>query len=181
MPKTKQNKTQTHRAALDGHTECGIPIDKANLTFQPTAGNAEHPTCQRCLKILTIDCYNCGTATVRTRIRTTTPVYSTRYPDGEPTESLQCDCGHDSYQEVGQASQRRKLNEQRAQAKVRQQTQDRNHKERLADEMAREQAEYPHPDTCALCNQPLPRPLSEIYRYHTYVSGFQANSIPFLP
>ena len=82
---------------------------------------------------------------------------------------------------VGTKSRKRKLNQQRAAAKEHRQNVARLDKDRRADHMAAEQSEYPHPDTCALCDQPLPLPLSELYGYHKHYKGFRASAIAFLP
>ena len=184
MPKARKTKQRVHRAALDYHTECGIPLDRPGLEFQPTAGNDEPPSCQLCHKQLTLYCATCGRDTVRTRTPDRTTIHSTRYPNGEPIESLKCACGHvgiTGHQPVGAKAQKRQLKQQRAQARQHRERAAERHKQRLADEMAREQAEYPHPDTCALCNAPLPRPLSELYRFNRFAPGFRASSISFLP
>ena len=178
------NQPRNHRAALDGHTECGIPLEKPGLAFQPTYDNSAPPTCQKCQKILTQYCSTCQTETVRQRILDNTPVRSMRYPMGEPIETLRCRCGHagvGAMEPVGTKSRKRKLNQQRAAAKEHRQSVEILAKERRADHMGAEQAEYPHPDTCALCDQPLPLPLSELYRYHKHYKGFQASAIAFLP
>ena len=178
------NQPRNHRAALDGHTECGIPLEKPGLAFQPTSDNSSPPTCQRCRKILTHYCGTCHTETVRQRILDNTPVYSMRYPMGEPIETLRYECGHagvGAMEPVGTKSRKRKLNQQRAAAKEHRQNVEEINRERRADHMAAEQSEYPHPDTCALCDSPLPLPLSELYGYHEYYKGFRASKIAFLP
>ena len=51
------------------------------------------------------------------------------------------------HEPVGAKAQQRKLKQQRAEARVHRESAAVRDKEQLADEMAREQAEYPHPDT----------------------------------
>ena len=173
-----------HRAALDDHTECGIPLERPDLSYQSAAGDDEPLTCRRCIRILTIYCTDCREETVRTRVRDTTPVRSERYPDGQPIDALQCHCGRTGqlgFQPVGQAAQKRRIKAQRAQARQDREASAITRRERLADAMAIEQAEYPHPDTCALCDEPLPKPLSELYGFHEFFNGFRASRIKFLP
>ena len=181
-PDQTQDRRKSHRAALDGHTECGIDVEKDGLLYR-AADDPEPPTCGRCLKLLTIFCGPCGSDTVRNRRRETTNVYSSRYPDGEPIEVLRCACGFAgtfSMQPVGAKAQQRRLKRQRAEAKTLRETRERERREQRAEAMDQELAEHAHPDTCALCEEPLPGPLSEMYGL-AYYRGWKASAMPFLP
>ena len=178
------DKIRTHRAALDGHTECGISLDKPGLVCQPTSGSPEPPNCKRCLHTLTRFCGPCKQDTVRERVLDRIPVYSAAHPQGEPIESLRCSCGHigiGNMEPIGAKERQRQLKQQRAQARIRRQHSAESSRARRADVMGQEQAEYPHPNTCALCDEPLPLPLSELYGYHRHYRGFSASAITFLP
>ena len=48
-----------HRDGMEGHTECGIPLTKPGLDFQPADGSGEPPTCRRCIRLITHRCYKC--------------------------------------------------------------------------------------------------------------------------
>ncbi len=106
------------RAALDQHTECGVPLDRADLRYE-SADSHQPPTCQKCLRILTIYCARCGAETVRNRILDRTTVKGPCYLLGEPIESLTCACGHigvGAMQRVGAKETERRLVASRKQA-----------------------------------------------------------------
>lgn len=56
-----------HRDGMEGHTECGKPLDQPGLQCQPVDGSGDPVTCGSCIKRLTDRCYTCQETVVGVR------------------------------------------------------------------------------------------------------------------
>ena len=73
-----------HRDGFEGHTECGIPLTKPGLVYQPPDGSGDPATCKSCIRLITHYCSRCKTNVVCYREQFEVRPSSGEYPAGHP-------------------------------------------------------------------------------------------------
>ena len=146
-----------HRDGLEEHTECGIPLNREGLLYQPSDGSGDPVTCGRCLKLLTHDCFHCKETVTCYREEFTDHMGRTQHLIFRcPECHRRTEWGHYPGQRPQQRKRRawQKINKE-ARSQQRDET-DQRWKEELAQEKAARAEFGISMDSCAICDLPLP-------------------------
>ena len=147
-----------HRDGMEGHTECGKPLDQPGLVCQPVDGSGDPVTCGSCIKRLTDRCHTCKEMVVGVRRE----FFDRAMGDNITYLALYCTvCGHrlNNGYRVGERErnrQHRRANKVKAEhRKANASETNRRWKEELAEEKA-VLAEFGlDMDCCAICAAPV--------------------------